>query len=443
MHKPFSRLFLLAAASLAISGCSQADLSDNFLTEDAQVSDDAVTSKRLKSLPLPANPVVLAVYSFEDKTGQHKSSDDFPEYSRAVTQGGASLLNKALYDAGSGGWFRVLEREGLNNLVQERKIIRATRQEYSADSSLGDVGPLLYAGLLLEGGIVAYETNVTTGGAGARYLGVGAHTQYRRDIVTVALRAISVRTGEVLVAVNTSKTIFSTALQGGVNKFIAIDELLEIESGVSLNEPPQYAVRQAIEMAVYSMVVEGAIKGLWDFASPSAGQAVIREYLMKRDRLDEDDPALPRAERSMPMPNVPMARPVPPAVPSRPVPIVPDRSAPAPASEMAPPLPPKRLPPPPSAADLPPPPPAPSFGDLPPPPTLPRYEGGYRDTPRKAVLKQLPADAKPNPTAKIEPLKADENDPQNIEELQPYSRQGVVYCGPSGCVPTNEAPTGR
>ena len=34
---------------------------------------------------------------------------------------------------------------------------------------------MLFAGMLFEGGIVGYDTNVETGGNGARYLGIGAN----------------------------------------------------------------------------------------------------------------------------------------------------------------------------------------------------------------------------------------------------------------------------
>jgi hypothetical protein len=40
---------------------------------------------------------------------------------------------------------------------------------------------------------------------------------------------------------------------------------LELESGAALNEPTTYAVRVAIEQAVYEMIVEGEKKGLWRY----------------------------------------------------------------------------------------------------------------------------------------------------------------------------------
>jgi curli production assembly/transport component CsgG len=388
---------LLSLSALLLSGCSSSELSDNFLTDDAQVADSTKTGEMLKRLPLPKEPIVLAVYNFDDKTGQQKPSENFPEYSRAVTQGGAAILSKALYDAGNGRWFTVLEREGLNNLIQERKIIRATRAEYAAPDGqqLPDIGPMLYAGMLLEGGIVAYESNIVTGGAGARYLGVGGDTKYQRDIVTVALRAVSVQTGQVILSVNSSKTIFSTVVNGGVNKFVAIDELLEVESGFSMNEPPQFAVRQAVEMAVYSMIIEGATKGLWSFADVAAGKRVVDAYLKRKGSISAEDVAELQAPPTMERPMVvPENRPevqAPPVFENNSVLAVP--SAP---SVVAP-----------AASSV-------------------------------QELRQLPEGARPNPQAAPKP--ADEVGAPEAE-LKPYRQRGVVYCGPSGCLPSYETPS--
>jgi len=278
------RNVIIIATALLLSSCSPGSMSSSGFTSDAKVADKTKTGEMLKMLPPAAQKVVVSVYNFEDQTGQHKPDDSSAQYSRAVTQGGLSILNKALLDAGSHGWFTVIERGGLQNLLQERQIIRSTRDQYRLPNGnkLPDLGPLLYAGLLLEGGIVSYESNILTGGIGARYLGIGGSTEYRQDIVTVYLRAISVQTGEVLLSVNTSKTIFSSGVSGGAYKYVAVDKLLEIESGFTVNEPPQFAVRQAIEMAVYSLIMEGAERSLWNFSSP-AGQTLLKEYISKRD----------------------------------------------------------------------------------------------------------------------------------------------------------------
>ena len=126
--------------------------------------------------------------------------------------------------------------------------------------------PLLYAGLILEGGIIAYDTNLRTGGAGGRTLGIGIKHQYREDKVTVVLRAILVQTGEVLLNVTTTKTILSTG--GGTDffKFYELGtQLVEAESGSTENEAGTHAVRVAIEAAVYGLVIQGLERQVWDF----------------------------------------------------------------------------------------------------------------------------------------------------------------------------------
>ena len=58
-----------------------------------------------------------------------------------------------------GSWFHVLERNRLPDLLQERQIIRANRIEFPAPNGkpMQPLGPLLNAGLILEGGIVGYD----------------------------------------------------------------------------------------------------------------------------------------------------------------------------------------------------------------------------------------------------------------------------------------------
>jgi curli biogenesis system outer membrane secretion channel CsgG len=47
---------------------------------------------------------------------------------------------------------------------------------------------------------------------------------------------------------------------------------LELETGQGINEPTTYAVRVAIEQAVYEMIIEGERKGLWKFKPKQKGQ---------------------------------------------------------------------------------------------------------------------------------------------------------------------------
>ena len=219
------------------------------------------TYQQLLDLPPAVNKPIVAVYNFQDLTGQRKRRDNLADFSTAVTQGGTELLIDALKTAGGGTWFRVVERHGIDNLVRERQIIRSTREEHDEDKGLQ---PLLFAGILLEGGIIGYDTNLLTGGRGARYLGIGMSRQYRQDQVTVSLRAVSVLTGEVLLNVQTKKTILSYGASGDVFRFIEQGtELVEFEDGIGKNESVTYAVRTAVEAAVLELVFQGHDRGLW------------------------------------------------------------------------------------------------------------------------------------------------------------------------------------
>jgi len=256
------------------------------MVEEAKVSDTTRSDEILKNLPLPAERIPVAVYDFQDQTGQFKESDTTTDYSSAVTKGGLAVLMNALSDAGRHKWFMVTERGGLKDLIQERQIITTMRNEYVDPHSpqpLPALPPLIYAGMMIEGGIIFYDSNVMTGGAAASYFSIGANTSYRRDIVTVYLRAVSVSTGEVLTSVTSSKTVFSYGAGANILHYFSFDRLLEAEAGFTVNEPSQLAVRQAIETGLYSLIMEGAIDHLWQFSDPEAGKKAVAEYIQRRD----------------------------------------------------------------------------------------------------------------------------------------------------------------
>ena len=221
---------------------------------------------QLLELPPAENKPIVAVYRFLDLTGQRKDVGQGQSFSTAVTQGGVELLIDALKTAGGGTWFRVVERQGLDHLVRERQIIRSGREE--AAKALGEeplkLKPMLFAGMIIEGGIIGYDTNIKTGGRGARLLGIGKSKRYQQDVVTVSLRAVSVLTGEVLLNVQAKKTILSYGGAGDIFKFVDNDTtLLEYEDGVGNNESVTYAVRTAIEAAVLELVYQGHDRGFW------------------------------------------------------------------------------------------------------------------------------------------------------------------------------------
>ena len=222
--------------------------------------------KELLNLPPAEQRPVVAVYDFLDKTGQRKDVGSGQSFSTAVTQGGVELLIDALKTAGGGTWFRVAERQGLDHLVRERQIIRSGREEVA--KALGEdpqnLGPMLFAGMIIEGGIIGYDTNIKTGGRGARLLGIGKSKRYQQDVVTVSIRAVSVLTGEVLLNVQAKKTILSYGGAGDIFRFVDnATTLVEYEDGVGNNESVTYAVRTAIEAAVLELVYQGHDRGFW------------------------------------------------------------------------------------------------------------------------------------------------------------------------------------
>ena len=242
----------------------------------------------MTKVPDPANgKIVLAVYQFADLTGQQKPNDNFGEMSKAVTQGSSNLLIKALKDVGDGKWFRVAERESLQSLLQERKLIRTTRQMTQGDKAK-PLGPMLYAGAYLTGGIVGYDSNTLSGGYGHRILGIGYSAQYRQDTVTVMLRLINVVSGEVELTVMTEKTILSVGAGKDKFKYLDLDtKLLEVEFGAAMNEPVTYAVRKTIEGAVVELVNAGQKKGLWKFKAPDWIDPGVKEIEKVTEEVDE------------------------------------------------------------------------------------------------------------------------------------------------------------
>ena len=232
------------------------------------------THEKLLGLPPAKEMPVIAIYKFLDKTGQRKQKGDAAMFSTAVTQGSETMLIDALKTAGDGTWFRVVERVGIDHLTRERQIVRTTREAYEEEKKLA---PLLFAGIILEGGIIGYDTNIETGGRGARYLGIGAQQAYRRDIVVVHLRAVSVLTGEIILNVQTSKTILSVATGFDVFKFVEMDtQLVEVEDGMTENESVTRSVRSAIEAAVYELILQGDERGFWTIQWPVT-ETKIRE----------------------------------------------------------------------------------------------------------------------------------------------------------------------
>ncbi len=247
--------------ALVLTGCG-AYLNQPYMPQDARIGELTSKTEVLRNFPEPYQEVVVGVYNFKDQTGQYKAQEGGSTFSTAVSQGATTMLVQALEDS---KWFTPIERENLGNLLNERNIIRSTREEFgrSTNTPQPSLPPLLYAGILLEGGVVSYDTNIITGGAGARYFGAGGSTKYRQDRISVYLRAVSTSNGKILKTVYVSKTILSQSIDASLFRYVSFQRLLEAETGFTKNEPVQLAMKDAIEKSVEALIIEGIEEGLW------------------------------------------------------------------------------------------------------------------------------------------------------------------------------------
>ena len=265
------RSYLLIISVLLLSGCLTAppkQAAKPTLMPRAQSYQD------LTHLPEPAGKLFVSVYNIQDETGQFKP---YPasNFSTAVPQSATAMLVSALKDS---GWFIPLERQGLQTLLNERKLSRAAQENGTAAvNNQRQLSSLVAANVLIEGSIIGYESNVKSGGAGARFFGIGASTQYQLDQIAVNLRVVDVNTGQVLSSVNTSKTILSYEVQAGVFRYIDYQRLLEGEIGYTTNEPVMLCVMSAIETGVIYLVNDGITRNLWSLKNPKDVSSPILE----------------------------------------------------------------------------------------------------------------------------------------------------------------------
>jgi len=269
------RLYLCLLA-IFISSCAVLNHNEDLaLTQDIKPSSVLdLQSEELKNLPPATMMPTIAIYpnSFKDLTGQRRSNSSFALFSTAITQAPEAFLIRAFKHTANGKFFRVVERVGLDDLTKERQLIRSTRKEFKEDNKMK---PLLFAGLLVQGGVISYEANLRSGGAGARYLGIGNSKQYREDTVTISLRLVSVSTGEVLMETLVSKSIISTSVSQDVFRFIETGtELVEIEGGVAENESVSIALQKAIETGVLNIINIGIERGYWKYENIKINEPV-------------------------------------------------------------------------------------------------------------------------------------------------------------------------
>ena len=261
-------IFIVGAAIWFAMGAVPTKVTEKITDEPKympQVADNKL-QREFDSIPPPAGKKIsVAVYQFTDKTGQRKPQANVASFSTAVTQGAEVFLIKSLQDVGQGNWFDVVERTNIDALTKERLIIRQMREAYEGKQAK-PLMPMQFAGIIMEGGIIGYDSGTESGGAAWRWLGIGPSTSYSKDTVTVSLRAISVNTGKVLAAVTVTKIVYSTADSVAVLKFMNNNtQAFEAETGLTINEPGTLAVKATVEAAVVELIKEGERKGVWDY----------------------------------------------------------------------------------------------------------------------------------------------------------------------------------
>lgn len=276
---------LIILLAVTLGGCATSSAVREKVTgeqfDQPSVEQDKFFNRLENRVAPPENgPVPVAVYSFLDKTGQRKEIPNLASFSTAVTQGAEGYLISALQDVGDGRWFTVLERVGLDNLIKERQMIRQMRDQYQGRDAK-QLPPMIFAGVIIEGSITGYDSNLKTGGSGARILGIGTQTQYQSDTVTVTLRTVSVNTGEVLTTVTVTKTVLSYMDKLGVLKFVSNGEkAIEMETGFSINESVNKATDLAVKAAVVGTIREGVRKGYWSYKKPA--EPVVQTYPLQQ-----------------------------------------------------------------------------------------------------------------------------------------------------------------
>ena len=258
------------------------------------------TSYALGNMARPPRPLIVAVYEFPDQTGALKpttSGTTAVDYSKAVTQGATSVLVDTLNSVGGGAWFSVVERSRVDDLLRERTLIQDT---YSAVKRTPEsiVSPLHFAEYLFEGGITSFDATIVSGGLGATYLGLGPTSNYLKNLVTVTLRLVEVRTGKVITSVTTSKSILSVTYDLSITKYITVGgNFLDVHGSFSHVEPTQIAVREAIEAAVYELMRQTYALGLWKTNSPEVLPAHLMAAAIRNVSKTKPDTNKPKESR--------------------------------------------------------------------------------------------------------------------------------------------------
>ncbi len=265
MPGPAIRKAAVAAASLVfLAGCAVPP------PPSAKVNLNLTRPIAIAAGKTPAAPVYVGVYSCTDTTGQHAPTGAIEELSTAVPQDCTPYLISAL-EAMPHGYYDVLEREHLSNLLTERQLAGLMLTDRAAQlkaahkkAALPQVPPLSIAEIEMVGQVVAYDRQVTQASVGLAIGGIGGQAKYVTDLITFSLRAVSVTTGRVLKQVTVTKSVTSLEAGGTLDAAYSTT-LLNAEAGGSTNEPVGLALALAARKAVAVLSRDGVQQGWWQF----------------------------------------------------------------------------------------------------------------------------------------------------------------------------------
>jgi curli biogenesis system outer membrane secretion channel CsgG len=180
-------------------------------------------------------------------------------------------VNQANQFASEQGVFSEQSNPNTQTTIQQQPSVQIDQLENGQTrvSFPGTLPKLQPSEYILQGGIIAYDSNIVSSGTGLRFLNVGAFGETRKDIVTVNMRLVHVVTGEIILSTTVTKGIYSQKLQGSGINYVSIDRILEVEAGVSYNEPVFEALNITIQAALYDLIQQGIQAKIWRFKENS------------------------------------------------------------------------------------------------------------------------------------------------------------------------------
>lgn len=154
----------------------------------------------------------------------------------------------------------------LSNLeayAQKRRAGIKPEKPFSQFEGAKPAPDLATAEYIVLGSIVAYEADLFSSGTGLRLLNIGGLGEFRRDKVTINLRIVSASSGIVLSTKTITQDIVSQRQQGSILSYVAVDSILEFESGYAFNEPKTFALNIAFRQALSHLISDMTSEGYW------------------------------------------------------------------------------------------------------------------------------------------------------------------------------------